>query len=241
MAGLLALATPAANGDLPSLAASESSILSTTRDHTEVPDEAFAVLADHVRRWDDLARDEALRLRLVAERLLESPEAARGELHRVEGRLAERRSMASPYEDLEEWFLRLPTGEPIAVYLPSISVPGGIKTGRPVTIDARFYKVMTARARDGQQRRYLAFFGAAPQPVLAQRAAVLQRMDIMVLLGLLVLLAIVFLAVFAMARKQPTRRERVSPDPVEQRPEIPDDPAAALRYLRAQARQGERS
>ena len=238
MAGLALLVSSGVLADMPPLAPGELAALAAVRDDGDVPDAAFGVLADHVKRQDVNGSDEPIRLRVVIANLLSSPAATRGELYRVEGQFLERRVMPAPYADIEEWFLRLPSGEPIAVYLPSDHATDMVADGRPVSIDARFYKVLEAVARDGQVHRYPAFFGASPRMLADNQAAALERMDILMLLGFLALLVMVALVVMAFARRQGRPRPRPGPAPVEDRGDMPDDPAAALRELRSR---GERS
>ena len=107
--------------------------------------------------------------------------------------------------------------------------------GQSISIDARFYKLLQAVARDQQLHRYPAFFGRSPQLHLKNRSAAMERMDILVLLGFLVLLVIIGLVVMAFARRQKRVLPRRSPGPVEPRANITDDPAVALRELRAKA------
>lgn len=236
--GLPLLVTTSLFAGLPSLNHSESTALAAVQDAGDVPDAAFAVMVDHVKRSNDTENNEPIRLRLSVNTLLATPSATRGELYRVEGQFLDRRRMPPPYEDIDEWFLRVPSGEPVAVYLPADHAKGVEADGRPISIDARFYKVIEAVSLDGQIRQYPAFFGRSPQMLAETRTAALERMDILMLLGFLILLVVVALAVMAVARRQRLPRPRRERLPVEPHGDMSDDPAVALQELRAK---GERS
>ncbi|MEE2908505.1 MAG: hypothetical protein VX527_11825 [Planctomycetota bacterium] len=223
---------------MPSLNDEEITALADVQDAGDVPDATFAVMADHIKRLNLTENNEPIRLRLSVSTLLATPSATRGELYRIEGQFLDRRRMPPPHSDIDEWFLRLPSGEPVAVYLPSDHAKGLEADGRPISIDARFYKVIEANARDGQVRQYPAFFGRSPRMLAETRAAAMERMDILVLLGFLILLVIVAFAVMALARKQRRPRPQLERSPVEPQGNMSDDPAVALRELRSQ---GERS
>ena len=169
-----------------------------------MPDPSFAVLADYLRAWqrgsDDRDR-ELVSLQLPLDRLLASPESARGAAYRVEGLLQERRAMPFPYQDLEEWFIRVIDRTPVIVYVPADQPP--LSAGQPVRVDARFYKVLEARARDQQVRRYPTFIGHEIEEAMTQRRSRFAQVDILLLLGFLVLMVIVLVIVAGFARRNP--------------------------------------
>ena len=174
-------------------------------------------------------------MRMMVEALMTSPSATRGELYRVEGQLLQERTMPAPHRDIQEWFLRLPSGEPVVVYLPARDAMALNADGQVVTIDARFYKVLEAIARDQQVRKYPAFFGRSPRLLAQTRSAVTERMDILILLGFIAILVCVGLALIAYARRQMNSTTRQPHRPVQPRPRATEDPANALRELRSQA------
>lgn len=220
---------------LPLLSPAEQDVLVSVQDASDVPDAAFAVMSEHVTATEQVQSNEPIRLQVFVEDLLADPSASRGDLYRVEGQFLQRRNMPPPYQEIEEWFLRLPSGDPVAVYLPVEDAQAMDVEGQSISIDARFYKVLQAVARDQQLHRYPAFFGRSPQLLSKNSSAAVERMDILVLLGFLVLLVIIGLVVMAFARRQKRVLPRWSPGPVEPRANITDDPAVALRELRAKA------
>ena len=143
--------------------------------------------------------------------------------------------MRSPCQDMEEWFIRLSTGEPLALYVPAGQID--VSPGQLVEVDALFYKVLKAKAADGQIRRYPVFVGGiARWPSDTTRSRIgWQRMDVLMLLGFMLLLAMVMVGVTLLARRQlPSERRQVVPM-VEGGGDLPDDPAEALHELRSRA------
>ncbi|MAT81657.1 MAG: hypothetical protein CMJ29_08430 [Phycisphaerae bacterium] len=221
---------------LPPLSPSHQDILQTAVDEADVPDAAFEAMSAHVLQSGEDQHDEPIRLSFVVDDLLDSPGATRGELYRVEGRQLQQRTMLAPHQDIVEWFLRMPSGEPVIVYLPLRDARSLKADGKGVTVDARFYKVVAALARDQQLRRYPAFFGRSPRLLAESRSVVTEQMDILLLLGFLALLVIIGLALIAYARRQVRREPHQIHRPLRAWPASEDDPAEALRELRSQSK-----
>ena len=128
--------------------------------------------------------------------------------------------------------VRLVSGEPVLVYVPKSRALNFTATGELVIVEARFFRGIEARARDGQPRSYLTFFGAYPDHVGRDDVMILEQMDILMLLGFMILLVVVGLLVLAMARRQSHAKPLRSAHVVEDGPLISEDPVTALKKLK---------
>ncbi|MBG80128.1 MAG: hypothetical protein CMJ39_05385 [Phycisphaerae bacterium] len=207
-------------------------------DETTMPDDSFETLIPFLHQWFQTSdeRDEhAAAKKLSVEDLLESPPSNRGLLYCIQGRVQEIRAMRSPYQEMEEWFIRLSSGEPLALYVPAGQIE--VAAGAHVEVNALFYKILKARAMDGQIRRYPVFLGGRVErrDDAAGNQMNWQRMDVLMLLGFMLLLAMVLVGVMLLARRQlPSERRKVVPM-VDGAVDLPDDPAEALHELRSRA------
>ena len=231
---LVSSATSAA----PPLSDSSASAFTEAIDDTPMPDASLEILSPHLIKWyqdsvNSIADDSLPEVSVS--RLLQDPSSSRGVLHRIEGRLQDQRSMASPHDDMEEWFIRLSSGEPLALYVPAGQPE--FSSGQFVQVEAYFYKVLKARASDGRIRRYPVFLGGRVHPLakVAGDRKTWQQMDILMLLGFMLLLVVVLVVVMLLARRQLPSESRKVVSMVDQGTDVPDDPAAALRELRSRA------
>jgi hypothetical protein len=190
------------------LSETERIVIETARDDRTHEEEAFAVLLTHVAQWAPAAGsevgDEPIRLAPDYAAMIEAPQAYRGELCRIEGRIEQRTGLGGPFAGSDEWFIRTADGTPVIVYLPVDDAMKQRRDGERVAIDARFYKRMTLEARDGTERQYAAFVGARPWVVATQTGNPLN--GLWVLGGLVALLLVVFTVLFAVVRRGGARR-----------------------------------
>ena len=222
---------------VPRLDAQETLALEQVQDGPDVQGAVFELMARHVlnANQSDGSSDEPVRIRMQVSSILDSPADVRGDLYRIQGRLLESRQMPQPHQEIEEWMMRLVSGEPVVVYLPASQASNFIGDGRVVSIEARFFRIIEARSRDGVARRYPTFFGAHPVSVGRADVMVWEQMDILMLLGFMILLVVVGLVVMVMARRQGRRHPAFKPRVSENRSPFPDDPVDALKELRSRS------
>ena len=251
------------------------------RDHLPHHDSACRALVENLREWSagrpalsdpspaDGAHEaphavplEEIRLLTpdLADELLANPDANRGCIVRIAGRLEQSATLDSSAGPLDEWFIRLEDGSPVLVLLASSGplaetagplrengavrlLPPRPSPGETVSVVARWYKPISAEARDRRVRAYPAFVGRwIPDSAAAARSAQApgNRLGVSSLGALLIILVILLMAVTIAARLLGRRsRPRVaSPFPVKSAmmgrgdaPGLPEDPADALAVL----------
>ena len=234
---LLVLLNQKVSADLPRLNSQESLALQEVQDGPDVQGPLFELMVRHVLNANetDGSSDEPVRIRMKVASILASPEEVRGAIFRVEGSLLESRRMPPPHQSIEEWMVRLVSGEPVVVYLPVSQASGFKGDGRVVSIEARFFRNIQVRSRDGQLRGYPTFFGVHPISLGRGKAILWEQMDILMLLGFMILLVVVGLLVVTMARRQSHRHPMRKARLIENQSPISDDPVAALKELRSQS------
>ena len=234
---LLILPSQKVRADLPRLNSQESLALEQVQDGPDVQGPSFELMARHVLNANetDASSDEPVRIRMTVDSILASPEDVRGVIFRVEGSLLESRRMPTPHQSISEWMMRLVSGEPVVVYLPTSQAAGFDGDGQVVSIESRFFRNIEVRSRDGQLRGYPTFFGAYPVGLGRGKTIVWEQMDILMLLGFMILLVVVGLLVMTMARRQGRRHPVRSARLIENQSPIADDPVAALETLRSQS------
>lgn len=214
------------------------------RDHRE---SAYIALVENAASWTgdvwEIAEKEAV---AAADRrpdlnaMLADPDAHRGELCLIAGRIEQRTGLAAPYDGAEEWFIRDRAGRPILVYVVPSAESGLLREGEGLEIFARFYKRVDAEARDGQLHQYPAFVGASPRPLptsvgsndLRHLWVVFAAIAVMLVALLLIMLR---LRRFDRSRPAAHRRDHRLDDPDEDCPPLPDDPVDALDELKRRA------
>lgn len=236
---------------IPPLTEDQRNILATaddgsTRDHREA---AFFALLQNTAQWTADLGDAPIRLHPDYEAMLADPDAYRGELCRIEGRIERIEPLLDPYEGVEAWFVRVEHDRPILVYVDFKDREEArlqFRRGFSIAIIARFYKryerVVAEVNGDGNPQIYPTFVGAFPQTLEA--AAVTNRpfgiADLMI--PLVVILCAGFGLVWILVRRsraggsgsRPPGQVR-SEEIVEEAIELPDDPAEALAILRDRA------
>jgi hypothetical protein len=194
--------------------------------------------------------------------LLDRPADFRGDLCRITGELLQHTTLAPPYEDVSEWFVRdSRNGQPVIVYVvkPDESQPFAERLH--VQIDGRFYKRMRFTARDRQTRDYPAFVGRFPiliSPPATQSGSPIapgpgtggRSLDVLAIIaGPVAVLAIVLASMrLWISRKSRLRQHErhglradgptVYGGAVDEAEGLPDDPAEALAELRRRAESG---
>ena len=138
---------------LPPLESEQQAILSTALDDRDHQDAAFAMLAEELlARPVGTARSTSLRLGPDEwSGWVDSPDAQRGRGVLLEGRIEQRTMLPRPWEGFCELFVRLPDDVVVAVFTP---VGDAAPVGARARLEGRFYKRLSAVARDGVPRRY---------------------------------------------------------------------------------------
>ncbi|MHC4414776.1 MAG: hypothetical protein ACYS0G_05785 [Planctomycetota bacterium] len=201
------------------------------RDHRE---EAFVALLDNIRQWTPGVGDAPLRLNPDLATMLQRPDAHRGELCRITGRIQQQSRLDRPHQNVLEWFIRDEGDRAILVYVARLERSDQFRDGQQVMILARFYKRVDATARDGKVRGYPALVGAFPT-VIGSGDEGWARLWVVSGPVLVMLVAFLLLLLYARRGRGPTRRRArpvVGPAVDET---LPDDPAEALAELRRRA------
>lgn len=230
---------------VPPLTDEQAARLATARDGRDHQEEAFFALLENVRQWDGTVGDTPVRLQANIAQLVDDPDAFRGEVVRIAGRLEQRAALKGQYAGVEEWFVRIDSGEPVIVFV--VDLEGGAERwqeGRHVEVFGRFYKRVDAVDRQGQLRQYAAFVGAWP---LAIRPATTREMvQLWVVAVPVVALLAAFVLLLIFVRRQGRSGQQVRGPAVETgllevntEGDLPDDPAEALAELRRRASSGE--
>ncbi len=207
------------------------------RDHQEA---AFVALVENVRLWTPGVDDAPIRLRPNLTAMLGDPEAYRGSLCQIAGRVQQQTPLSALYEGVTEWFIRDESGRPILVYVVGHEGDPTIGDGQAVVIHARFYKRVDDIARDGVSRSYPAFVGALPSRPVATDAAL---GGLLVVVIPVVVLLVIFLLLMLYVRRNRTERRLRRPvigerPEVDESPALPDDPIDALDEMRRRAEAG---
>ncbi len=221
-------------GAVPPLTDDDRARLAGAADGGDHRDDAFAALVGHVGRWSPGLGDTPVRLELDPEHLLADPAANRGELFQLVGTLEQPAWLPPPDDAIAEWFVRDHVGRPMLVYVCGLPSDHSFRDGQSVTLPARFYKRVDARARDGRVHEYAAFVGAYPRPV--QGGGGLGQLWIVVVPVVVMLVVFLALLVYAHRGGRPARRvTRFMPPPPGGEPPLPDDPVEALGEMRRRA------
>ena len=218
-------------GALPPLDDRSLAILETAVDDQDHQEAAFAMLAEEaLRRSGDSenATGFATPTPEVWAQWVAHPASARGRPVRLEGRVEQVTPLARPWETFSEAFIRLPQDTVLAVFSPRSDA---LRVGQRVRLEGRFYKRLSAVARDGRARVYPA--------VVARRGAELPWRPALplVLIGLLGVGGVWWLVRRAAAAARTSGRP--APQPLDSAPtsmnpsELPDEPAQALDVLRS--------
>lgn len=217
--------------------------LDTARDGGDHREAAFVALVEHVSSWPERPGDVAIRISPDLAALVAAPADARGDLCMLRGELQQHVRLASPHDGVIECFLRIDDGSPLILYVHAPSVlPAWARDGAALEVPARFYKSVTAVARDGETRTYPAFVGA--HPVLTESAAPSAGAPPGLLAGLVVL-GLVFGALLLYTRRQ--RAASAATGRAPRRPSLgeldagaalPEDAAEALGELRKRSERG---
>ncbi len=207
------------------------------RDHQEA---AFVALVENVRLWTPGVGDSPIRLQPNLTAMLGDPEAYRGSLCQITGRVQQQTPLSALYKGVTEWFVRDESGRAILVYVVGHEDDPAIGDGQAVVLHARFYKRVDDIARDGVSRRYPAFVGAWPSRPVAADAAL--GGVLVVVIPVAVLLVIFLLLLLYVRRNRAERRLGRSvigerPE-VDESPALPDDPVDALDEMRRRAEAG---
>ncbi len=207
------------------------------RDHQEA---AFVALVENVRLWTPGVGDSPIRLQSNLTAMLGDPEAYRGSLCRIAGRVQQQTPLSALYEGVTEWFVRDESGRPILVYVVGHEGDPTIGDGQSVVLHARFYKRVDDIARDGVSRSYPAFVGAWPRRPVAADAAL---GGVLVVVVPIAVLLVIFLLLMLYVRRNRAER-RLGRPVIGERPEVdaspalPDDPVDALNEMRRRAEAG---
>lgn len=236
-------------GAVPPLTTEQAARVQTadpSRDHQE---EAFAALLENASLWSGDPAEVPARDQPDSSAVQTDPDAYRGDLFRIRGQLLQITRMKRPYETVYEWFVRLPSGRPVFVYVAELPDPDLFQAEQHVEVLGRFYKVMTMSDRQDRRQRYSAFVGALP--VHVNTAPPRREVAYLWVVGLPVLaMLIVFVFLLGSVRKRRKadsaallRRRVRAPDRDEADfadggAPLPDDPADALAELRRRAEAG---
>ncbi len=225
-------------GAVPALTGEDRARLAGAADGGDHRDDAFAALVGHVGRWSPGLGDTPVRIELDPQQLLADPAANRGALYQLAGTLEQPRWLPPPQDAIAEWFVRDDAGRPMLVYVCGLPSDHSFRDGQSVTLPARFYKRVDARARDGRVHEYAAFVGAYPR--LARSGGGLGRLWMVG--GPVAVMLVVFVALLVYARRggRPARRvPRFVPPLPGGEPPLPGDTVEALGEMRRRAGAGD--
>ena len=207
------------------------------RDHQEA---AFVALVENASIWTIGLGDAPIRLHPNLAAMLNDPEAYRGTLCQITGRVQQRTPLAAPYEGVTEWFVRDDSGRPILVYVVDHESDPAFTDGQTVIVHGRFYKRVDEIARDGVSRSYASFVGALPSRPVSADAAL--GGVVVVVIPVAVLLVVFLVLMLYVRRNRAERRVRraVSDErcEVDESLALPDDPVEALREMRRRGEAG---
>jgi len=153
---------------LPALTPARMSALETAIDDRDHQDSAFQALMQGMIELDPTSIDPGGLEPVGRSRALEfasDPDRHRGVSALIVGRLEQSHPLPRPHDAIVEWFVRLPDGHPVAVYVPRVE---DLEPGARVRVAARFYKRLAGSSRDGTVSNWAAFggraLGDAPSP-----------------------------------------------------------------------------
>ena len=213
---------------LPPLDSTRQAIVSTAVDDRDHQEAAFSALVEDLfeRAEDPSQSTDPPPVPVVWSALVESPEAHRGAPVVLEGRIEQRTELARPWDAMCELFVRLPDERVVAVFVPA---EDECTEGDRVRFEGRFYKRLSAIARDGMLRRY---------PAVVARtlpAGPWEPMAIVLPVSLLGL-GLCWLVLRRAARRSHVRHRLSTPTlsrSSSNHPELPEEPAGALDVLRS--------
>lgn len=223
---------------IPPLTHQQQMRLDTARDGRDHQEEAFVALLENVRQWHGLLGDTPVRLHMNAQQLIDDPDAYRGELYRLSGRLEQQTILNRPHETIQEWFLRGSDGMPVLVFVVGIEDEAAWRDGQIVEIFARFYKLVDAVDRQGRTQRYVSFVGRHPRIVATAPASGMVQLWIIALPVAALLIAFAFLLIFVRRQRgtgRPVRFGASREVTLDEQGGLPDDPADALAELKRRA------
>lgn len=230
---------------IPPLTANQQGMLATaddggTRDHREA---AFWALLENTAQWTGELGDAPIRLNPEFDSMLSEPDAYRGELCAIQGRIEQIEPLLPPYSGVEAWFVRVEGDRPVLVYVDFKGREEArleFAAGQRIEIIARFYKRYERTAdhpgADQQLHAYPVFVGAFPERFVAPAGPGFAA----IIVPLVILLGGAFVLVIILVRRSdPARKAAPRPAPKgapdEGDAELPADPAEALAVLRDRA------
>ena len=222
---------------IPPLTEDQRVRLATAFDGRDYQEAAFGALVENARIWTADIGDAAIRLHPNLVAMLDDPEAYRGALCQITGRLQQQTPLLGLYEGVTEWFVRDDSGQPILVYVVGHAGDPAIADGQAVILHGRFYKRVDEIARDGVSRSYPAFVGAFPRRPTDADAAVGGMVVIVIPVAVLLVVFLVLLLYVRRNRVQRRVRRSASDErsELDESPALPDDPVAALSEMRRRA------
>jgi len=213
---------------LPPLDSTRQAIVSTAVDDRDHQEAAFSALVEELfeRAGDPSGSTDPPPAPGIWSALVDSPEAHRGIPLVLEGRIEQRTELPRPWDAMCELFVRLPDERVVAVFVPA---EDECTEGDRARFEGRFYKRLSAVARDGVLRRYPA--------VVARRVSAGSWEPMAIVLPLSLLgLGLCWLVLRRVAGASSPRR-RIPPSASSRsssnHPELPEEPARALDVLRS--------
>ena len=213
---------------LPPLEPARLLALETAIDDQDHQESAFQALMEGMLALDPARVDAASLNRLDTTLVGECtarPEGRRGHPFLIAGRLEQSNRLAPPFDSIVEWFVRLPGGDAVAVYLPAEEDAGA---GDRVRLVGRFYKRLSGVSRAGTPSKWAAFGGRRlPQAAVFNARAFLVLMIVVLVVAWWLLRRLV-------ARSAPPDRlpsGRTDGGQATADEDLPRDPVAALDEL----------
>ncbi|MFO0826584.1 MAG: hypothetical protein U0572_00400 [Phycisphaerales bacterium] len=217
----------------PSLSDEARAALSGCADGKDHNEEAFALLVGAIRdaaRGSGGASLEANATQPAPwDELVAGNDEVRGRLVVFDGVVAQRSPLEDFWEDVEEWFVRLPDGRAICAYV--VDPPANVARGRGVRLVGFLYKRVDAVDRSGKPRSYPAVVARVVAAGPSFAAGSILFGVVIAMLGIFVLLR---WRVARMRRRDPSRAMPAESmaSALDARRELPQDPAEALAALR---------
>jgi hypothetical protein len=125
--------------------------LQTVVDGQDTRGEGFAALVEEVQGWNSAVGAQN---NIDREAILGNPANARGRLFWAVGTAELRNRLASPWDGIEEWFVRDANGDLFCLYVVGEST---LEAGEHLKVPARFYKTIEIEGRDQRIRLYPTF------------------------------------------------------------------------------------
>jgi hypothetical protein len=125
--------------------------MQTVVDGSDTRGEGFAALIEEVQGWSSavVAQHDFDR-----ESILGDPANARGRLFWARGSAEFRNTLTSPWDGIEEWFVRDASGDLFCLYVAGAP---RLEIGMHLNVPARFYKTIEIEGRDQRLRMYPTF------------------------------------------------------------------------------------